>query len=214
MSDKTALGISEELHQFIEALVEEVVLDGKTFENHKRYLSRFCDSESIVFEFLEKNLTNFFTIMGEWKTFHTKSSSMMAKIIARDCYLSESFVDNLLMEATDAKGEDQEESGQQTDMNEEKETSEYQELMADLVPDLVQMKERLDVHLYFVKKIAHHSGWDGDEVASALSDFVSMYSEFQQEHSKGEAFSNSEKRLLTHQASLANIDQSVLDVIF
>ncbi len=58
MPDKTALGISEELRQFIEALVEEVVLDGKPFENHKKYLQRFCKGEGVDYNQLETNLTN------------------------------------------------------------------------------------------------------------------------------------------------------------
>ena len=91
---------------------------------------------------------------------------------------------------------------------------EYKDLMSDLVPDLIQKNEKLEFHLPFVKKFARDSGWDENEIVSALSDFLKMYDEFQQEHAKGEGFKSSEKRFLTFQANLAHIDQSILDKIF
>lgn len=106
-----------------------------------------------------------------------------------------------------------EELDQRTGSVQEDNMSDFKELMADLIPDIIQKKEKLDMHLFFVKKIAHNSGWDEDEVATALSDFLSMYGDFKQEHTKGEAFSNNEKKLLTYQAGLAHIDQSILDEI-
>jgi len=214
MSDNKELGISEELRQFVEALVNEVVIEGTSFENYKRYLFRFCGSENIEYESLEKNLIEFFDVLGEWKSLQTKSSSMMAKILARDCCLSEDFVEQLLTAVkVEYTREEPEKPRRQLDLGQEENVSEYQELMADLIPDLVQKKERLDVHLYFVKKIAQNSGLDGDEIATALSDFLSMYCDFLQEHPGGEAFTNSETRLLKYQATLAHIDQSVLETI-
>lgn len=91
---------------------------------------------------------------------------------------------------------------------------EYKDLMSDLVPDIIQKNEKLEIHLPFVTKIARDSGWDENEIASSLSDFLKLYDDFQQEHSKGEVFSNSEKRLLTFQANLAHIDHSLLDKFF
>ncbi len=90
--------------------------------------------------------------------------------------------------------------------------SEYADLMADLVPDLVSGRERLDLHLFFVKKLASGAGWDADETASALTDFVSMYTDFENGH-PGKAFSDSEKKLITYQAGLAHIGETVLGEI-
>ena len=96
MLDKKAIGISQELRQFIEALVEEVVLEGKTFEEHKKYLQRFCEAEGIKYKTLEKNLAVFFEISEEWKSIHTKAGASMAKLLGEKCYLSVFFVDQLL----------------------------------------------------------------------------------------------------------------------
>ncbi len=69
MRDKIALGISEELRQFIEALVNEVVLEGYSFKNHKKYLQRFCEAEGLDYASLENNLMIFFEIAEEWKNY-------------------------------------------------------------------------------------------------------------------------------------------------
>ena len=61
MHDKSFIEISEELHLYIEALVEEVVLEGKPFENHKHYLRRFSEAEGIDYEILEKKLRSLFS---------------------------------------------------------------------------------------------------------------------------------------------------------
>ena len=100
MPDKTALGISEDLRQYIEALVEEVVLEGKPFENHKKYLIRFCEAEGIDSSTLSNNLIDFFASIQEWGSYHTKASSFKAKFLGRDCYLSDAFV-NLILAKTE-----------------------------------------------------------------------------------------------------------------
>ena len=95
MSDKTALGISEELRQFIEALVEEVVLEGKPFEDHKKYLQRFCEAESIEYESLERDLRDFFEILDEWMSLHTRGSQIAASMLGKKCYLTEEEMNKL-----------------------------------------------------------------------------------------------------------------------
>ena len=96
MKDKTTLGISDELRQYIETLVEEIVLEGKSFENNKKYLSRFSEAEGVDYESLETDLYDFFEIMEEWKSFHTKGSRIAAKMLGRACYLSEEMMNRLI----------------------------------------------------------------------------------------------------------------------
>lgn len=96
MSDKTALGISPELRQYIEALVEEVVLEGKSFENQKKYLQRFCENEGISFRSFETRLTTLFETMNELKAHESKGSERLIRILGEECYLSEDKLDQLL----------------------------------------------------------------------------------------------------------------------
>ena len=96
MSDKTALGISEELRQFIEALVEEVVLEGKTFEEHKKYLSRFCQTESVDYHQLETNLSDLYETAEELKNHESKGSERLLRLLARECYLSQTETESIL----------------------------------------------------------------------------------------------------------------------
>lgn len=94
MSDNNSINLSIELRQFIEVLVKEVILKEKSFENHKKYLRRYCKAEGIEYKFLEKNLLFFFELVGEWKNSHTKGSSMMVRTFGNS-FLSESFIEQL-----------------------------------------------------------------------------------------------------------------------
>ena len=190
MLDKTALRISDELRQYIEAVVEEVVLEGKSFENHKRYLLRFCEVESIDYAFLEKNIANFLSGISEKEVLRTERGMRLAKTLGKDCYLSDTFLEELL-KAVPLQEKDNEQEQQRLAQ------THYHELMTDLVPDLVNGKERLERHAYFVKKLAHDSGWNEDEVFLALSDFLSCYAELRQEYSDGKPLSSSLKKLLS-----------------
>ena len=96
MPDKTAIGISSELRQYIEALVEEVVLEGKPFEDYKKYLRRFCNAEGVDYFTLERNLIEFIALAKNRKASHKKGESLMAKSLRQDIYLSKSFIDQLL----------------------------------------------------------------------------------------------------------------------
>ena len=96
MGDKTIykngqpLSISEGLQNFIDAMVEEIVLEGKPFDTQKKYLKKFSENEGLDYETLESKLSDFIEVMQEWQDLHTKSSELMAKMLAKDCYLSES----------------------------------------------------------------------------------------------------------------------------
>lgn len=90
--------ISEGLRQYIEALVEEVVLEGKPFENQKKYLCRFCQAEGIDYASLEKKLINFFISLEDRTLLKSKNNLYIVKVLANDCYLSENEINKLIAE--------------------------------------------------------------------------------------------------------------------
>lgn len=97
MQDRTTIDTSDAFREFIAALVEEVVLEGKPFDDKKKkYLQRYSQEEGMDYAALEKNLTDFFEVMEEWKRLKSKSSERLAKLIANDCYLSKEEVEKLL----------------------------------------------------------------------------------------------------------------------
>lgn len=57
--DKTVVEISTELRQYIDALVEEIIFEGQSFEIHKRYLRRFCEREELDYDRLEADIEAF-----------------------------------------------------------------------------------------------------------------------------------------------------------
>ena len=108
--DKTTLGISEELRQYIEALVEEVVLEDKPFENHKKYLRRFCEAEGIDSKYLETILSDFFETIEELKSRESKRNERLALILGKECYLSDKIMAQILSSINKQRWEREEEA--------------------------------------------------------------------------------------------------------
>ncbi len=96
MPDKSALQISDEFRQFLEAIVEEVVLEGKSFEIHKKYLPRFCQAEGIDHNSLEADLYEFFETVEELKAHESKGLERLLHRLAKECFLSDDEIAKLV----------------------------------------------------------------------------------------------------------------------
>jgi len=97
MPDKTTLGISVLLHKFIEALVEEVVIEGKPFDDQKKeLLQTYSHEEGVDYDTLENNLLMLFEIADELKTLESKTVELMLTSTARECYLSDEETEKLI----------------------------------------------------------------------------------------------------------------------
>ena len=103
MEDRTFLtnnhptdGISDTFREYIAALVEEVVINGEPFEAQKKWLRKNSENEGVNYAALERNLTDFFVSMEDWKVLKSTSSQIAAKLLARDCYLDEGKVDDFV----------------------------------------------------------------------------------------------------------------------
>lgn len=110
MQDKTAIGNNENANtpskafrEYIESLVEEIVLNNAVFSDHKKYLQRYSQEEGLDYTELEKNLTDFFDAVEELKSSKSKSIERFAKMLAKDCYLEEGKVDELLAAINEAR---------------------------------------------------------------------------------------------------------------
>ena len=96
MIDKTTLGVSDTFREYIEALVEEVVINGEPFEAQKKWLRKYSEAEGVDYVSLEKNLEDLFQIIEEWRASQSKSSQIALKVLATDCFLSEEEMGTLL----------------------------------------------------------------------------------------------------------------------
>jgi len=103
MEDRTFLtnnhptnDISDTFRQFIEALVEEVVINGEPFDAQKKWLRKRSEAEGQDYASLEKNLMDFFVAVKEWKSMKLKSSEMAVRFLAKGCYLSDNAVKKLM----------------------------------------------------------------------------------------------------------------------
>ena len=89
-------GISDSFREFIEALVEEVALHGEPFDAKKKWLRKFSEGEGVDYVSLEKNLEDLFQIIEEWRVSQSKSSQIAMKMLAKDCFLSDSMVKKIM----------------------------------------------------------------------------------------------------------------------
>ena len=94
--DKTTFGVSEELRQYIEALVEEVVLEGKPFEDHKKYLQRFCQTEDVDYSLIETNLGTLFETVEELMAHESKGNERLLQLLAKECYISHDVINKII----------------------------------------------------------------------------------------------------------------------
>lgn len=71
-------------------------MEGRPFDMQKKWLRKYCEADEVDFEALEENLSNFFEVMEEWKSMKTKTSQLMGKMLAKDCFLSDSMMKKLM----------------------------------------------------------------------------------------------------------------------
>ena len=69
--------ISKGLQNFIDSMVEEIVLEGKPFDTQKKYLKKFSENEGLDYDKLEADLSTFIEILDNLKIV---SSDLMEKL--------------------------------------------------------------------------------------------------------------------------------------
>ena len=99
MQDKTSIGISDTFREFIEALVEEVVINGESFDAQKKWLRKNSEAEGLNYETLESNLSDLFDSIKELEEHESKSTERFAMNLAQSCYFSETEVKKLIENA-------------------------------------------------------------------------------------------------------------------
>ena len=103
MEDRTFLtnnhptdGISDTFREYIEALVEEVVINGEPFEAQKKWLRKNSEAEGVEYETIESNLNDLFEAIKELEEHESKSTERLVYLLAKGCYLSEALVNKLI----------------------------------------------------------------------------------------------------------------------
>ena len=84
--------ISEGLQNFINAMVEEIVLEGKPFDSQKKYLKKFSENEGLDYEALEKGIAELTETLTEMSSSDSKTLMRLALFQAKECYVSEAEV--------------------------------------------------------------------------------------------------------------------------
>lgn len=89
--------ISDGLQNFINALVEEIVLKGEAFDEHKKkWLKKYSEAEGLNFSELEGNLNDFFELL---QVENISESNLLKRYYyesSEKCYLIKSLADSFL----------------------------------------------------------------------------------------------------------------------
>lgn len=96
MQDKAALNISEELRLFLESMVEEVILERSSFENHNKYLRRYLEAEGVDYNQFVLNLSEFLETADELTTQESKANERLVRMLGKECYISENKLEKLI----------------------------------------------------------------------------------------------------------------------
>jgi hypothetical protein len=96
MQDKTSIGISDTFREYIEALVEEVVINGEPFDAQKKWLRKNSEAEGVSYKTIESNLNDLFEAIKELEGNESKVIERSVRLLAKECYLSEALVNKLI----------------------------------------------------------------------------------------------------------------------
>lgn len=94
---QSSLDITDELQELINAIAEEVVLQGTSFDSQKALLKRTAEAEGMDYGKLEISLKNFFKAMSDYESKGGESYLDDAASLARNCGFSQDFVDKLII---------------------------------------------------------------------------------------------------------------------
>lgn len=131
MQDKTALGISEPFREFIEALVEEVVINGEPFDAQKKWLRKNSEAEGVSYETIESNLNDLFEAIKELEEHESRVVERSVRLLARESDLSEALVNKILdntsliraKKGSERKAQEEKERKEREEESEQKQTT-------------------------------------------------------------------------------------------
>jgi membrane-associated HD superfamily phosphohydrolase len=89
--------ISEILQNFINAMVEEIVLKGEAFdEQKKKWLKKYSENEGLNYVELEGNLNDFFSLLPDYLSTELPSLKKAFKKKSNDCFISDDVLKKIL----------------------------------------------------------------------------------------------------------------------
>lgn len=91
--------ISGLLQNFIDSMMEEIVLKGKNFDSQKKYLNKYCEKECLDYTKLEADIITFLEIIERLKTSGSLLMKKLAEEKGRACHISENILKEIIDDA-------------------------------------------------------------------------------------------------------------------
>jgi hypothetical protein len=105
MQDKTSFSnsnqpqqISEELREYINSMVEEIVINGTPFdETKKKWLKKFCDEENVNYANFESGFVDFLELLCDYKKSQSPALKKVLQHKGRVCFIEEDVLEKCLV---------------------------------------------------------------------------------------------------------------------
>ena len=91
--------ITQGLQDFINAMVEEIVFKGESFEKSKKWLKKYSESDGMNYVELEKNLQVFFEFVGDYQKTQLASLKRIITSQAEICFVSNDILEKIQFNA-------------------------------------------------------------------------------------------------------------------
>jgi len=89
--------ISEGLQDFINAMIEEIVLKGEPFDDlKKKWLKKYSEAEGLNYAELEVNLSDFFELLPEYFTTTSTVVKRLTEDKAKSCFVDSFILDKII----------------------------------------------------------------------------------------------------------------------
>ena len=97
--------ISEVLQNFIDSMMEEILLKGINFDSQKKYLKKYCEKDGLDYAKLETDIITFLEIIESLKTSDSLLMKKLAEEKGRECHISENILKEIIDDACKNKSQ-------------------------------------------------------------------------------------------------------------
>ena len=87
--------ISQGLQDFINSMVQEIVLRGESFEKNQKWLKKYSENEGLNYEKLEQNFEDLFELIGDYQKMQLPSLKKVITKQAEICFVNFDILENL-----------------------------------------------------------------------------------------------------------------------
>jgi hypothetical protein len=96
-------GISDALQNYIDSMVEEIVLEGRPFDTQKKYLKKFCENEGVDYNKVTKGVSELVDTLTEYVSSKSENLLKLIQYQAKDACVTDESITFIIEQAVNSK---------------------------------------------------------------------------------------------------------------